>query len=230
MMIEGVTLTNILFRSFRIFLDFVVCFYFASDWMYVFGAIWYLSKYHLDLQADVFINQLEQYITELELRDIHVIYLNHLYNKLVVRIKQFDQLSKDLISTSRLVMSYATCFVIVATTQQDNLALQYVHSCSALIIYMVFLSFLSTACSLSIRRSKVYFLANQLFIKASKQRNIRQLFILRKLIKSLGSTTRSTICLTDQSGEEMEPMGFVEFVGNTFCNFTLAVGVFQTYL
>src|SRR6266480_6225032 len=121
-------------------------------------------------------------------------------------------------------------FMIVSTTQQDNILLRYALSGACLTAYIIFVSFLSTACSLSIRRRKMYLLANQLFIKASKQRKVRQLFILRKLVKSLGDMNRPTICLTDKSGEEFEPMEFVEFVFNTFSNFTLAVKVFRVHL
>src|SRR5437016_3689933 len=57
--------------------------------------------------------------------------------------------------------------------------------------------FLSTACSLSIRRRKTYFLANELFAKSrQKHSNIRKLFILQNLIKSLGCRSRPRICLT----------------------------------
>ena len=125
--------------------------------------------------------------------------------------------------------SYSVGFMIVSTTQQDNILLRYFLSGTCLTVYIIFVS-LSTACSLSIRRRKMYLLANQLFIKASKQRKIRQLFILRKLIKSLGDMNRPTICLTDKSGEEFEPMEFVEFVFNTFSNFTLVAKVFRVHL
>src|SRR6266487_5479962 len=130
-------------------------------------------------------------------------------------------LSRNLISSSRFVISYSLGIAMFATTQQNNLALQYVVCGTAVIVYVVFVSFLSTACSLSIRRKKMYHLANQLFAKASKQRKttIRTLFTLRRLVKSLGNTSRPTICLTEKSGEEFEPMEFLEFVFNILINF-----------
>src|SRR3989442_1609061 len=112
-------------------------------------------------------------------------------------------------------MSYAMGIKIVGTTQQSNLACQYVISGTCVIVNVVFVSFLSTA-SLSIRRKKVYHLASQLLVKASNQRKIRKLFILRKLIKILGDLDRPTICLTDRSGEESEPFELLQFVFNTF--------------
>src|SRR5205085_44035 len=130
---------------------------------YVFASIWYLPKYHLDIQTDVIIDKMEQYLTEPEIRDIHVIYLDHVYNQLLIRVKKFDQLSGDIISTGRLAMSYSIGFMIVSSTQQDNILLQYFMSGSCFIIYIIFVSVLLTACSLSIRRRKMYLFANQLF-------------------------------------------------------------------
>lgn len=166
------------------------------------------------------------------LNKTHVIYLDHMYNRLMVRVKQFDQLSRELISSSRLVMSYAMGIMIFATAQQNNVALQYLLSGACVIVYVVFVSFLSTACSLSIRRMKMYQLANQLFVKASKQRKttVRTLITLRRLVKSLGNKSRPTICLTDTSGEEFEPIEFLKFVFNTLVNFTLVVNIYRDHL
>lgn len=231
-MLLGVTLHNILFWSFWVLPQLVVGYYLAIDSMYVYGIIWFLPKYHLDMQSDVIIGKMEQFKMEQELREIHAIYLDHMYNRLVIRVKQFDILSRDLISSSRLVMSYAIGIIIFATTQHSNLALQYILCGCCVTIYVVFVSFLSTACSLSLRRKKMYHLANQLFVKASSQRKttVRTLFTLRRLVKSLGNRSRPTICLTDESGVEFEPMEFFEFIFNTLINFTLIAKIYRDHL
>jgi len=233
LMVEGITMSNILFWSLlSTFPVLILGYYLGMDLIYIFASIWYLPKYHLDIQTDVIIDRMEQFLTEPEIRDIHVIYLDHVYNQLLIRVKKFDQLSRDIISPARFAMSYSIGFMCFATTQQDNILLRFFVSGTSLTAYIIVLSFLSTACSLSIRRRKMYLLANQLFIKASKQRKgkIRQLFILRKLVKSLGDMNRPTICLTDQSGEDFQPMEFVEFVLNTFSNFTLVAKAFRVHL
>lgn len=229
--IQGVSIGNVLYWSLSFVPVPVLTYHFGVDTIYVLGSIWFLSKYHLDLQTDFVVEKMEDFLKLAELRDAHVFYLDIIFKRLLSRVKEFDRLSKDLISPCRLVMSYSMAIIIFATSQQSNLLLQIILSGTCSIVYVLFLSFLSTACSLSIRRKKMYILANQLFVKSSQRsKSLRQLIILRRLVKSLGNDIRPTICLTEQSGEEFKPMEFLEFVSNTFTNFTLVAKVFRVHL
>ena len=60
--------------------------------------------------------------------------------------------------------------------------------------------------------------------------SLGHLIILRRMVKSLGNNLRPTICLTDSSGEEFEPIEFVEYVAATFAQFTLAAKLYRNYL
>lgn len=115
-MVEGVTVTNALYWSLWILPNLVHAYYLGTDSIYVFGAIWYLPKYHLDAQTDMLINKMEQFAKQTQLRDMEIYQFDIAFKRLVTRIKQFDQLSRDLISSSRLTMSYSIGFMIVATT------------------------------------------------------------------------------------------------------------------
>lgn len=50
------------------------------------------------------------------------------------------------------------------------------------------------------------------------------------MVKSLGNYNRPMVCLSDKSGEEMDPMEFVEFVLDTFSQFTLASSLYYSYV
>ena len=115
LMVEGITMSNILFWSLlSTFPVLILGYYLGMDLIYIFASIWYLPKYHLDIQTDVIIDRMEQFLTEPEIRDIHVIYLDHVYNQLLIRVKKFDQLSRDIISPARFAMSYSIGFMIAS--------------------------------------------------------------------------------------------------------------------
>lgn len=232
--ILGVTWKNILKWGTGIVVITMPCYYFAMDWVYVFGS-WFLCKSHLDMQADVVTDMMAflLHTQDQTIKDSDVIYIQFRYNRLVKRVREFDILSRDLISPYRLVMSYAVGLGIFAVHKQENLAVQIVFDAYHGSFYIVSLIFLFSACSLSIRRRAMYELANQLFVKVSRERSttsLKQLLVLRQLVKSLGNDNRPTLCLNDKSGEEFEPMEFVEFVLDTFANFSLAANLYHNYV
>ena len=206
---------------------------FAMDWIYIFGS-WFLIKGHLDHQANHLIDRMERLLEDdsgLSLQEVG--YLHFWYKQLVTRIKKFDGLSKDLVSPYRQLLSYIIGFMLFAHHQQDSQLFAIAMDSIVTTLWIASLLFLSSACSLSDRRKKMYFLANQLFVKAMKQRSmvsLRHLTILRRMVKSLGSDNHPTICLTDKSGEEFEPIEFVEYVAETFAQFTLAAKLYHRYL
>src|SRR6185437_16131547 len=99
-------------------------------------------------------------------------------------------------------------------------------------LYVVSLVFLYSSGSLSIRRRKMYQLANSLFVKISGQNRVpyRSLFILSRMIKSLGNDRYPSICLTDNSGDEFDPMEFFEFIADFIVIFLLVAKLYFDYL
>lgn len=206
---------------------------FAQDWMYIFGS-WFLCKSHLDVQVDCWIDMTERLVTTKErlVNTVDIRYLEFRYNRLTQRVREFDRLSRDLISPYRTVVSYFCVLVIFGAYQQDNLMVKYSFSAIMGTFYVGSLVFLSLSCTLSIRRTRMYQLVNELYVKVSRQSLITlgQLFTLRRMVKSLGNYNRPTVCLSDKSGEEMDPMEFVEFVLDTFSQFTLASSLYYSYV
>jgi hypothetical protein len=77
----------------------------------------------------------------------------------------------------------------------------------------------------------MFSLANSLLPKLSTQRaSIKDLFIVRGLIKKTGSIDCPMICLTDKSGEEFDPMEYFEFIEGTISNFFLAASLYRKYI
>src|SRR5205809_164582 len=104
-------------------------------------------------------------------------------------------------------MPYAFGFACFGAHFEDNLPLKVGIDTMVASVYVVIIVFLFAACTLSEKRKQMYVLTNQLFVKISQSRNSpASLVILRRTIKSLGNTNKPTICLTDISGEEFEPM------------------------
>ena len=66
----------------------------------------------------------------------------------------------------------------------------------------------------------------------SQQRPVsyRPLFILSRMIKSLGNDRYPSICLMDKSGGEFDPLEFVEFIMEFFANFFLIVKLYFDYV
>jgi len=228
----GVTVKTVTFWLMALAIWTFPAYIIAMDWIYVFGS-WFLIKGHLDHQANHLIDRMERLLKDdsgFSLQEVR--YLAFWYKELVTRIKKFDRLSKDLVSPYRQLLSYIAGFIVFASHQQDNQLFTIGMDSIMTTLWVVSLLFLSSACSLSHRRKKMYFLANRLFVKAMKQQSmvsLGHLIILRQMVKSLGNSLRPTICLTDKSGEEFEPMEFVEYVAGTFAQFTLAAKLYHNY-
>jgi hypothetical protein len=235
-MIQGWTIYNLLYWTIVEIPAFVAATTSAMYWVYIFGT-WFLCKSYLDIQADFLIEKLEEFASqETNLFDVRkALAIYRFYTRLVNRIKQFDDLSRDLISPYRLTVS-VFCGALVFGAHQTDMALMTIGIDTVVIfVYVISLTFLSTASSLSNRRRKMYFMTNRLFVNVSSKgkrniANLRSLFILRQLIKSLGSDDSPTICLTEQSGGEFDSMEFVNFVADTFSNFTLVVNLYYAYV
>ena len=50
------------------------------------------------------------------------------------------------------------------------------------------------------------------------------------MIKGLGNDEYLIICLTDKSGDEFDPMEFVEFIMEFFANFFLIANLYFDYV
>ena len=202
------------------------------SWTYVLG-VWFLCKGHLDIHADSIIDKIDDYIRSKKGPNaVGVANLAIEYKKLLVRVKKFDCLSKDLISPYRFVVSYIGAITLFAARQSGILIFEIGIDAFIISLYVVSLVFLYSSSSLSIRRRKMYKLANSLFVKISRQRPVpyRSLFILSRMIKSLGNDRYPSICLMDKSGDEFDPMEFVEFIMEFFANFFLVINLYFDYL
>src|SRR5260221_11240727 len=78
-------------------------------------------------------------------------YLEAQYRRLVSRVKSFDELSRDLISPYRFIVSYVGGITMFFGHQTDNVLYQVAIDSLSGVVYVVSLYFLSTACSLSSR-------------------------------------------------------------------------------
>jgi len=154
------------------------------------------------------------------------------YRRLVKRVKDFDSFSRDIITPYRLDMSFAFLGLIFAGHQQDNIYFAVGVDIILLSFYCGSLAFLATAGSLSRKRKRAYFLANQLFVKVGKapHRSLGQLVILRRMIKSLGNDKRPTICLMDGAEGEFDSAEFVEFIAQSLANFALIANLWATHI
>lgn len=239
--VQGVTLENVLFWGGFGLLLIPVVYYIPMNWVHVIG-VWFFCKSHLDIQTDFIIEKMEQLLCKSKNAiasqiDAEIYSIDKDYRHLVSRIKIFDQLSKDLISPYRFILSYFCGIMAFGAHAQSSVAFQVGMDLIVAIHYICSLVFLFTACSLSIRRKRMYILANTIFNSVSNHvktpgdpvMKVSQMIILRRWIKSLGSTTLPSICLTDTSGKEFEPMEFVEFILETFSNFTLAANLYTDY-
>jgi hypothetical protein len=232
LIVLGVTWNNVIFWTLTNILYFVDAYYFAMDWVYIWGS-WFICKSHLDIQADYLIESMERLVETNGGIEVKIKYLEAQYERLVSRVKTFDELSRDLISPYRFIVSYVGGISMFFAHQTDNVLFQVAIDSIVAVIYVLSLSFLSTACSLSNRRRRMYFLANCLFVKmigSSRGHSLRERITLRRMVKSLGDDDCHTLCLTDKSGEEFALMEFVEFILGTFSDFTLAVGLYNDYV
>lgn len=236
---EGVSIRNILFWSIVSIWVFPVLYYVCLDWVYVFGS-WYLCKMHFDMQTDFLNDQIEKMIEKIgrgaEVTGRDIINLNIYYRRLVTKVKIFDEFSKDLISPYRFIKSYTGPFAVFASHQSVNLIFTISMDSFVIGLDICAIGFLSTSCSLSIKRKRLYYAANCLFVKICEKQvststeSIQSKIILRRMIKSLGDDDCHTLCLSDKSGEEFDPMEFFEFLLDTFANFTLVTGLYNDYV
>lgn len=236
----GVTWENVLFWGAMTFFWYVPAgFVVTYNWIYTFGS-WFLVKNHLDIQADCILDMVDSLLNSdpvaVRLKDIARI--DFRYRKLLYRVNDFDELSRDLISPYRLAASYMSVVAIFAVHQQDNIVLKLSLTSFSIMFYVVSLTFLSTSCTLSLKRRTMHSLVNRLFVKtvscqqeqySTYQEKTRILLILRHVIKSVGHQSRTSISLTDTAGQELEPMEFIEFILETFSNFFLASSLYQDY-
>lgn len=232
LIILGFSMRNILFWSINSISIFVVVYYIGLNWIYVFG-VWFLSKGHLDIQADSIIDKIDDCTrSETAPNASDVADLDFEYKKLLIRVKKFDRLSKDLISPYRFLVSYLGSIVLLGIRQSGILIFEIALDAFIISTYVLSLIFLYSTGSLSNRRRKMYKLANSLYVKISQQRLVpyRSLIILSRMIKSLGNDRYPSICLTDKSGDEFDPMEFFEFIMEFFANFFLVVNLYFDYL
>jgi hypothetical protein len=229
--VTGVNWGNIIYWSLVTSPLVIMSYYIGTDWTYVFGS-WFIGKYHLDMQAQYMIDKMERLLTSSSKLNIYNVYtLDVFFKGVVKRAKKFNTLSTDLISPYRLCSCYICGIAVVAAHKTDNLGLQFSIYSIALSFYVVSLIFMSTVCTLSTRRKKLYLLANQTFIKVSRERtSLTSLVILRRMIKSLANHRQPVIALKDKSGQEFAPMEFVEFVFETMSNFMLAATVYNDFI
>jgi hypothetical protein len=230
--ILGFSIGNILFWSISSIPIFIMSYYIGLNWTYVLG-VWFLCKGHLDIQADSIIGKIDDYVRSK--RDMNVIGVANLdieLKKLIVRVKKFDCLSKDLISPYRLVVSYIGGSLLFATRQSGMVIFEIALDALVISQFVMSLLFLYSSSSLSMRRRKMYKLANSLFVKISRQRPVpyRSLFILSRMIKSLGNDSSPSICLTDMSGDEFNSMEFVQFIADCIANFFLVAQLYFEYV
>ena len=230
--ILGFSIGNILFWFIVSIPHLTMSYYTGLNWIYVLG-VWFLCKGHLDIQADSVIDNIDDSIRlKTHINIIRVANLDIEYKKLLIRVKKFDCLSKDLISPYRLVVSYFGAIALFATRQSGILFFEIGLDAIIISLYLVSLVFLYSSGSLSIRRRKMYKVANSLFVKMSRQRPVpcRSLFILSRMIKSLGSDDSPSICLTDKSGDEFDPMDFVVFIADFIANFFLVASLYFDFV
>lgn len=226
--VQGFTLRNVLYWT-AVNIPFFYASYYASlDWVYILGS-WFLYKSHLDIQADVIIDKVRE-STDLDVVD--VANLDFQYKKLLTRVKKFDNLSKDIISPYRLLVSYLGVVVLFATRHSGILILEIAVNTIVTAMTVISFVFLYSTCSLSIRRRKMYQEANSLYARVSRQRStsICSLVIIRRLLKSMGDEDYPSLCLTDKSGVEFDPMEYVQFILELFSNFTLIAGLYNDYV
>lgn len=238
---EGFTVRNALFwlgwYAFNISL---LALYITRFMIYPLG-LWFLCKSHLDRQTDYLIDRMIEICNSPKLSDDdEIISLETYYRDLVVRTKEFDEFSREIITPYRLDMSLTSAAMIFASHQQDNYYFTIGLDVVMITVYAASLTFLSTGASLSTKRTAAYTIANQLFAKTTKRLkshiwhadkgSIRQLTILCRLIKSLGDESRPSICLTDKSDREYEPMEFVDFVYESVSSFFLAATLYWDHV
>lgn len=232
LMVLGVSTWNVFFWSANTVFFLVAAYFFAVDWVYIFGS-WFLCKSHLDYQAENIIEVADKLLNGgTQVRGSDVACFDIRYKQLVKRTKIFDYLSQDLITPYRLVLSYVCGVIIFGAHQQDNFILKIGLDSVSILYYIVSFAFLFTACSLTTRRRLLYVLTNELFLKTSQQKttSLRQLITLRRIIKSLGALRRPLLSLTDKSGEEFDPMETVKFLLQTFANFALAATIYHDFV
>src|SRR5437868_15163058 len=83
---------------------FAASYFIAMDTVYIWGS-WFICKTHMDLQVEFLISQMEELRKDNNnAMDIDQLFLR--YQNLICRVKTFDNLSKDLISPYRFVISY----------------------------------------------------------------------------------------------------------------------------
>lgn len=231
LVMQGFTWFNLMFWSLW-YIRLIGCgFYCSGDFIYVLG-LWFLGKSHLDIQGD-YVMQLLDHLSHpsAPVTDNEVFLIDLCYKKFVMRIKSFNQFSMDIVTPYRLVMTFACASMCFAAHQQSNVAFAVGMDAIMINMYVASLIFLSTACSFSNQRKKMYLVANRIFIKISCQRgSIKQMYILRRMIKSLGNRNLPSICLTDKCMREFEPMEFVNFVLDTFSSFILAAKLYWTHV
>lgn len=233
-LIQGVTTENIIFWTLTNILIFFPNYYVAIDPPYIFGS-WFLCKCHLDMQVDQMSDQIEEMLASKQQININEIEkLEISYTKLVSRVKTFDNFSRGLISPYRFVTSNLYGIAIFGAHQAShNLVLLIVIDVIATCFYVVSLICLSTGCSLTDRRKRMYNSLNSLFVKMSNQRvkgsSPESLIMLCRIIKSLGHINHPPICLTNSTGTEYGPMEFLHYVLDTFSNFALAANLYHDY-
>ena len=100
LMIQGVTLRNVLFWSVTTSIYTVVYSFIFKNLVYI-SVSWFLCKSHLDMQADNLIDGMVELTNPQKVINVYdIAVLNIRYKRLVTRIKQFDQLSQKLIFTN----------------------------------------------------------------------------------------------------------------------------------
>lgn len=230
-MVLGWTLYNILFWTLTTIPLLGMSYYFGTDWVYIFGS-WFIGKCHLDMQADYMIDQMNLMIRSPAEVDVYPVYLlDKELKSLIKRVQKFDALSMDLISPYRQTSSYIVCIAMVACTKTDNIPLTAAIGAIAASFFLVSLIFVYSACSMSNKRKEMYERSNEIFVRAARERtSITSNLILRRLVKSVGSSSQPTLSLRDKSGQEYESWEFLEFLLETVSNFFLIVSLYNDYV
>lgn len=228
LIMEGFTLENFIFWTLSYLFNIVLMALYVTRFMIYILGLWFLCKSHLDMQVDYFIEKLNSLEKSNEtITDLNIISLDHYYRGLVVRIKDFDKFSSNIITPYRTDMSFVCCAMVFAAHQQDNVIFAIGLSAIMAAVYTASIIFLSTGGSLSTKRRTVYTAANRLFVRILRdKKSWKQQIVLRRLLKSLGDRRRPTICLTDKSGAEFDPNEFVDFVAMTISNFFLVAELY----
>lgn len=228
MIVEGITLKNILlWCGLWNLITFILAYFASSDFVIILG-FWYVGKRHLDLQLDIMIESIDL-ISRGCLPVQTISKLNIYYTKVVGRIDEFNQFSKILITPYRLLLTSCCGVLYYGFQVVDNVYASLGLRTCIVGYFVISLAFLSTTSSLSVRRRLLYHQVNNLFSKLCHSGHLRECLILRRLIKSLGNRYRPKVSLTDTTGREFNSMEFVDYILDCFSIYFLIVKLYRRH-